>query len=83
MGEAERTDGEAAAAPAACRGCRPRRSQAAFIEQLNSLKAKGYHEDLSPDDPLGIRISTRVGYPQIYMLGPDRNIIKINASSAD
>jgi hypothetical protein len=32
---------------------------------------------------MGIRTSMRVGYPQIYILDPDRNIIEINAASAD
>jgi hypothetical protein len=27
--------------------------------------------------------SMRVGYPQIYVLDPDRNVIEINAASAD
>jgi catechol 2,3-dioxygenase-like lactoylglutathione lyase family enzyme len=54
-----------------------------YREALEALEAKGYREDLNPDDPMGIRTSMRVGYPQIYILDPDRNIIEINALSAD
>lgn len=53
-----------------------------YGETLQALRAKGYRENASPDDPMGIRTSVRVGYPQIYILDPDRNIIEINASSA-
>lgn len=56
---------------------------ASHTQALEALRAKGYREDLSPDDLMGIRTSTRVGYPQIYLLDPDRNIIEINAASAD
>jgi glyoxylase I family protein len=54
-----------------------------YREALEVLEAKGYREDLNPDDPMGIRTSMRVGYPQIYVLDPDRNMIEINALSAD
>ena len=56
---------------------------AGYRQVLEALRAKGYREDASPDDPMGIRTSMRVGYPQIYLLDPDRNIIEINALSAD
>jgi len=54
-----------------------------YRQALDALKAKGYRQDTSPDDPMGIRTSMRVGYPQIYVLDPDRNVIEINAASAD
>jgi catechol 2,3-dioxygenase-like lactoylglutathione lyase family enzyme len=54
-----------------------------YREALETLRAKGYREDLNHDDLMGIRTSTRVGYLQIYLLDPDRNIIEINAASAD
>jgi catechol 2,3-dioxygenase-like lactoylglutathione lyase family enzyme len=54
-----------------------------YRQALDALKAKGYSEDARPDDPMGIRTSMRVGYPQIYILDPDRNIIEINASTPD
>ena len=54
-----------------------------YTQALEVLRANGYREDASPDDPMGIRASMRVGYPQIYILDPDRNIIEINAASAD
>ena len=54
-----------------------------YRQALEALKAQGYREDMSPDDPMGIRTSMRVGYPQIYVLDPDRNVIEINAVGAD
>jgi glyoxylase I family protein len=54
-----------------------------YRQALEALKARGYREDANPDDPMGIRTSMRVGYPQIYLLDPDRNIIEINALGAD
>jgi hypothetical protein len=52
-------------------------------QALEALRAKSYREDASPNDLVGIRTSMRVGYPQIYILDPDRNIIEINAASPD
>jgi glyoxylase I family protein len=54
-----------------------------YKQALEALTAKGYREDANPDDPMGIKTSMRVGYPQIYILDPDRNIIEINAASTD
>jgi glyoxylase I family protein len=54
-----------------------------YREAVEALEAKGYSEDLNPDDPMGTRTSMRVGYPQIYVLDRDRNSIEINALSAD
>ena len=54
-----------------------------YRQALEALKAKGYREDASPDDLTGIKTSMRVGYPQIYVLDPDRDVIEINAVSAD
>jgi catechol 2,3-dioxygenase-like lactoylglutathione lyase family enzyme len=54
-----------------------------YREVLEALRVKGYRGDLNPDDLMGIRTSMRVGYPQIYLLDPDRNIIEINAASSD
>jgi glyoxylase I family protein len=56
---------------------------ASYRQALEALAVKGYREDANPDDPMGIRTSMRVGYPQIYILDPDRNIIEINALIAD
>jgi len=54
-----------------------------YRQALEALRAKGYREGLNLDDLMGIRTSMRVGYPQIYLLDPDRNIIEINAESVD
>src|SRR3954453_22265628 len=54
-----------------------------YAQVVKALQAKGYHENGSPDDLMAMRTSMRVGYPQIYILDPDRNIIEINAAKAD
>jgi glyoxylase I family protein len=54
-----------------------------YRQALHALKAQGYLENASPEDAMGIRTSTRVGYPQIYVLDPDRNLIEINAVNVD
>ncbi len=54
-----------------------------YKQALEALTAKGCRESANPDAFLGIRTSMRVGYPYIYVLDPDCNIIEINALSAD
>jgi len=55
-----------------------------FGETVEFLRAKGYRED--PDAGLmELRVSPRpvTGYPQIYILDPDRHLIEINAAILD
>ena len=55
-----------------------------FRQALAHLESKGYRA--GHDDPLfGLRVNVRstAGFPQIYVLDPDRNVIEINAAQAD
>jgi len=51
-----------------------------FEAAVESLRAKGYGEDA--EDELRMQVSPRptAGFPQIYILDPDRHVIEINAS---
>jgi hypothetical protein len=49
------------------------------------LRSKGYREDAG-DDPFQRMIlqpQATAGFPQIYILDPDRNVIEINAARLD
>jgi catechol 2,3-dioxygenase-like lactoylglutathione lyase family enzyme len=54
----------------------------AVLEHLESL---GYDSDAAGDDPLAMKVSPHAtaGFPQIYVLDPDRNVIEINAAALD
>ena len=56
-----------------------------FRETLAILTARGYREDASADDPLRMIVSRHAtaGFPQIYVLDPDHNVIEINAERLD
>ena len=56
-----------------------------YREALDHLHAHGYREDAAPDDPtrLVLRPHAVTGYPQIYVLDPDRHLIEINAERLD
>ena len=56
-----------------------------YGDALASLRGKGYHEDADEDDPLRILVLPRsvAGFPQLYLLDPDRHLIEINADSLD
>jgi catechol 2,3-dioxygenase-like lactoylglutathione lyase family enzyme len=56
-----------------------------YRRAVEHLLAKGYRTDLDPLDPLSLRLQARAtaGFPQIYILDPDWNVIEINAESAD
>jgi glyoxylase I family protein len=64
---------------------------ARFSEAVASLEAAGYRrsEDRNPlpteDNPLPMRVNRagKAGFPQIYILDPDRNVIEINAETED
>jgi glyoxylase I family protein len=55
-----------------------------FRAALQLLEAKGYRED-ADDDLLKMKVSPHAtaGFPQIYILDPDRNVIEINAEQLD
>jgi glyoxylase I family protein len=55
-----------------------------FRQALAHLEAKGYragHQD--PLFALRINIQSTAGFPQIYVMDPDRNVVEINAAAAD
>ena len=58
------------------------RSHRAALEHLHAM---GYREDAPHDDPLRMIVQPRAtaGFPQIYVLDPDRNVIEINAAALD
>jgi hypothetical protein len=54
-------------------------------EAYDSLVGKGYDKDADALDPMAMKVSPRptAGFPQIYVLDPDRNVIEINAAKLD
>jgi catechol 2,3-dioxygenase-like lactoylglutathione lyase family enzyme len=56
-----------------------------YARAVEFLRAAGYREDISADEPLRmiLRPQAVAGYPQIYILDPDRHVIEINADSLD
>jgi glyoxylase I family protein len=55
-----------------------------YGEALQFLEAKGYRED-ADDELMRLKASPKptAGFPQIYILDPDRNVIEINAEKLD
>jgi len=58
---------------------------ASFNAALEYLRAKGYNESAGERDPRSMRVQPHAtaGFPQIYLLDPDGNIIEINAERLD
>jgi catechol 2,3-dioxygenase-like lactoylglutathione lyase family enzyme len=56
-----------------------------FQEALERLNALGYREDAALEDPLRMIVNRHAtaGFPQIYVLDPDHNVIEINAERLD
>ena len=56
---------------------------ARFADTVERLKGLGYREDVASTDQmhLVIRLRPLTGYPQAYLVDPDRNLIEINAAS--
>ena len=54
-----------------------------FEAVIGHLESKGFRTDAAPGDPKCIRVNRHsiTGYPQAYLLDPDRNIIEINAAA--
>ena len=52
-----------------------------FQAALDYLHSKGFREDAAADDPCKMIVQpyATAGFPQIYILDPDRHIIEINA----
>jgi glyoxylase I family protein len=58
---------------------------ASYRAALERLRAHGYREDAEEGDPGRVLALPRsvVGYPQLYLLDPDRHLIEINAERLD
>src|SRR3954462_8858854 len=56
-----------------------------YRETVEFLHSKGYREDAPDLDLYKMRLQPRAtaGFPQIYILDPDRNMIEINAAVLD
>ena len=52
-----------------------------FEATLGQLAARGFREDADEGDPMRLLVIREgvAGFPQAYLLDPDRNIIEINA----
>ncbi|MET0529681.1 MAG: VOC family protein [Microvirga sp.] len=49
-----------------------------FDGALERLREHGFRDDAALDDPMRIEITHHRGFPQAYVLDPDRNIVEIN-----
>jgi hypothetical protein len=58
---------------------------ASFWRALEHLRDRGYREDAREGDPTRVLALPRsvVGYPQLYVLDPDRHLVEINAERLD
>jgi catechol 2,3-dioxygenase-like lactoylglutathione lyase family enzyme len=58
---------------------------ASYREAVDFLRSKGYREDAGELDPFRMRLQPHAtaGFPQIYILDPDRHVIEINAAELD
>ena len=56
-----------------------------YRQALDHLKRCGFREEAAQDDPMRVVALPRpvTGYPQIYILDPDRHLIEINAEHLD
>ena len=56
-----------------------------FSATLEFLEGKGYDTEADLTDPMAMKVSPHAtaGFPQIYVLDPDRNVIEINAATLD
>jgi len=54
-----------------------------FDAMLGHLRARGYREDAPGSDPMRMKANRRpnAGFPQIFILDPDRHVIEINCES--
>ena len=56
-----------------------------YREPLASLRAKGFQDDAPEDDihRMILRPNSVTGFPQIYILDPDRNIVEFNCEMSE
>ncbi|HEY5812523.1 MAG TPA: VOC family protein [Terrimicrobiaceae bacterium] len=53
-----------------------------FDGALDTLIANGFREDAAEDDPVRVMVRRNgpAGFPQLFLLDPDRNIVEINGA---
>lgn len=53
-----------------------------FYGVLDHLLEQGFREDVAEDDPMRLFVIREglAGFPQLYLLDPDRNIVEINGA---
>jgi glyoxylase I family protein len=58
---------------------------ASYGRTVDDLRSKGYREDAGDDQlqRMILQPHATAGFPQIYILDPDRNVIEINAAELD
>jgi glyoxylase I family protein len=58
---------------------------ASYRSTVEFLQSNGYREDVPDHDPMKMRTNPQAvaGFPQIYILDPDRHVIEINAEKLD
>jgi glyoxylase I family protein len=56
-----------------------------YRDTIAWLGSKGFRSDLPDDDfhKMTLRSKSPAGYPQVYILDPDRNIIEFNSETLD
>ena len=56
-----------------------------YRDTLAWLRSKGFHEDAPEDDlrKMILRPKSVTGFPQIYILDPDRNIVEYNCETLE
>jgi catechol 2,3-dioxygenase-like lactoylglutathione lyase family enzyme len=56
-----------------------------YRQTVEFLRKRGYREDGGEKDPMTMRLQpdATAGFPQIYILDPDRHVIEINAEKLD
>ena len=54
-----------------------------FEALVSRLVAKGFRDDANEDDPKRLLVIRKglAGFPQVYLLDPDWNIVEINAAA--
>jgi catechol 2,3-dioxygenase-like lactoylglutathione lyase family enzyme len=58
---------------------------ASYRDTLAFLESKGYRTDAAPTDEHAMiaRPHATAGFPQIYIVDPDRNVVELNAAQLD
>jgi glyoxylase I family protein len=54
-----------------------------YREALEFLRSKGYSEDADGLTHMKVSPRATAGFPQLYILDPDRHVIEINAETLD